>query len=174
MPLGPVISVFVETLILAPLALALALGDAHAAPGPTSAGGPAAIFGHDLGTSAMLACSGPLTGGPLILFSYAARRIPYATLGLVQYLNPTLQFMVAVALFGEPFTVLARDRLPADLGRARALFVGGLASGEGGAQPGDEPRHGVLSLEEAEEARVGEALGDDVVEERERAGPSSR
>ena len=44
----------------------------------------------------MLALSGPLTGGPLILFSYAARRIPYATLGLVQYLNPTLQFVVAV------------------------------------------------------------------------------
>ena len=67
-------------------------------------GRPGGMFGHDLATSAMLACSGPLTGGPLILFSYAARRIPYATLGLVQYLNPTLQFIVAVALFGEPFT----------------------------------------------------------------------
>ena len=53
----------------------------------------------------MLAFSGILTGGPLILFSYAARRIPYATLGLVQYLNPTLQFFVAVLLFGEPFTL---------------------------------------------------------------------
>jgi len=52
----------------------------------------------------MLAFSGILTGGPLILFSYAARRIPYATLGLVQYLNPTLQFFVAVLVFGEPFT----------------------------------------------------------------------
>ena len=52
-----------------------------------------------------LAFSGILTGGPLILFSYAARRIPYATLGLVQYLNPTLQFFVAVLVFGEPFTL---------------------------------------------------------------------
>jgi chloramphenicol-sensitive protein RarD len=41
---------------------------------------------------------------PLILFSYAARRIPYATLGLIQYLNPTLQFVVAVTLFGERLT----------------------------------------------------------------------
>ena len=56
-------------------------------------------------TSLLLACSGPLTGGPLLLFSYAARRIPYATVGLVQYLNPTLQFAVAVAVFGEAFTV---------------------------------------------------------------------
>ena len=45
-----------------------------------------------------------MTGGPLILFSYAARRIRLATLGLVQYINPTLQFTVAVAVFGEPFT----------------------------------------------------------------------
>jgi chloramphenicol-sensitive protein RarD len=52
----------------------------------------------------MLAFSGPLTGGPLILFSYAARRIPYATVGLVQYLNPTMQFAIAALLFGEPFT----------------------------------------------------------------------
>ena len=90
---GPVMSVFVETLLLAPLALAWLAG-LH--------GG---AFGQDWGTSAMLAFSGPLTGGPLMLFAYAARRIPYATVGLVQYLNPTLQFAVAVALFGEPFSV---------------------------------------------------------------------
>ena len=42
---------------------------------------------------------------PLVLFSYAARRIAYATLGLIQYLNPTLQFAIAVLAFGEPFTV---------------------------------------------------------------------
>jgi chloramphenicol-sensitive protein RarD len=38
------------------------------------------------------------------MFAYSARRIPYATVGLVQYLNPTLQFFVAVLAFGEPFT----------------------------------------------------------------------
>jgi chloramphenicol-sensitive protein RarD len=48
--------------------------------------------------------SGPLTAVPLILFSYASRRVRMATVGLVQYLNPTLQFVCAVLVFGEPFT----------------------------------------------------------------------
>ena len=100
---GPLLSVFVETLILSPLAL-LWLWGMHTGAWTDIGGRPGGMFGHDLATSAMLACSGPLTGGPLILFSYATRRIPYVTLGLVQYLNPTLQFIVAVALFGQPFT----------------------------------------------------------------------
>jgi chloramphenicol-sensitive protein RarD len=101
--LGPVISVFFETLILAPLGLVWLWG-MHTGAWTDLGGRTGGAFGHDLSTSAMLAFSGPLTGGPLILFSYAARRIPYATLGLVQYLNPTLQFAIAVAVFGEPFT----------------------------------------------------------------------
>lgn len=101
--LGPVISVFIETLILAPLAL-IWLWGMHTGAWTDLGGRTGGMFGRDLATSAMLAFSGVLTGGPLILFSYAARRIPYATLGLVQYLNPTLQFTVAVALFGEAFT----------------------------------------------------------------------
>ena len=52
----------------------------------------------------MLMTSGLMTAGPLMLFSYASRRITLATLGLVQYLNPTLQFICAVAVFGEVFT----------------------------------------------------------------------
>lgn len=101
--LGPVLSVFVETLLLAPLALLWLVGvDAF---GWTDIGGRAGgVFGRDWATSALLVVSGPLTAGPLILFSYAARRISYALLGLVQYLNPTLQFAAAVVVFGEPFT----------------------------------------------------------------------
>ena len=102
--LGPVVSVFVETLLLAPLALVWLWG-MHTGAWTDIGGRSGGMFGRDWGTSAMLALSGPLTGGPLMLFAYAARRIPYATLGLVQYLNPTLQFAVAVALFGEAFTV---------------------------------------------------------------------
>lgn len=104
MPLGPVVSVFLETLILTPLALVWLWG-VHTGAWTDFDGRPGGLFGRDLGTSAMLAFSGILTGGPLILFSYAARRIPYATLGLVQYLNPTLQFVVAVLVFGEAFTL---------------------------------------------------------------------
>jgi chloramphenicol-sensitive protein RarD len=63
------------------------------------------IFGRDLGLSALLILSGPLTAVPLALFSYAAKRASMATIGLVQYVNPSLQFFCAVLLFGEPMTV---------------------------------------------------------------------
>ena len=45
-----------------------------------------------------------MTGLPLILFSAAARRVRLSTVGLVQYLNPTLQFGCAVLFFGNPIT----------------------------------------------------------------------
>ena len=41
---------------------------------------------------------------PLLLFTAAARRLPYSTLGMLQFLAPTLQFLIAVLLYGEPFT----------------------------------------------------------------------
>jgi chloramphenicol-sensitive protein RarD len=100
---GPVMSVFLETLLLGPVAL-LWLWGLHGGSWSDLGGRAGGFFGRDWATSLMLAFSGPLTGGPLMLFAYAARRIPYATVGLVQYLNPTLQFAVAVALFGEPFS----------------------------------------------------------------------
>ena len=95
LPLGPVVSVTCEILILLPvwlLLLALAHGRGEGA------------FGRELWDSALLILSGPLTALPLILFSYAARRVPMATVGLMQYINPTLQFFCAVLVFGEPFT----------------------------------------------------------------------
>jgi chloramphenicol-sensitive protein RarD len=117
-PLGPGLSVFVETVILAPLALAWLWG-VHGGHFIDIGGRSGAVFGRDLGMSAMLVFSGPLTATPLMLFAYAARRIAYGTLGLIQYLNPTLQFLVAVLLFGEPFTVWHAIAFP--------LIWGGLA-----------------------------------------------
>ena len=100
----PAQSVFLETLLLAPAALVWLFG-LYAGIWADPSGRPGAWFGRDLWVSGLLVLSGPLmTGGPLMLFSYAARNIRLATLGLVQYLNPTLQFGVAVGLFGEPFT----------------------------------------------------------------------
>ncbi|MEO7654108.1 MAG: EamA family transporter RarD, partial [Sphingomicrobium sp.] len=44
------------------------------------------------------------TTTPLLLFTAAARRLPYSTLGMLQFLAPTLQFLLAVLVYGEPFT----------------------------------------------------------------------
>lgn len=93
---GPVVSVTAEVLILAPIALSWLLY-VHNQP-------DSGAFGRDLSDSLFLALSGPLTALPLILFSYASRRLGFATLGLVLYLNPTLQFGVAVWVFAEPVT----------------------------------------------------------------------
>jgi chloramphenicol-sensitive protein RarD len=89
--MGPVLSVMAEVLLLAPLA-ALWI----------------ATHGEGLAlgwrTHGLLALSGVLTGGPLVLFAYAARRVRLATLGLGQYINPSLQFVIAVTWFAEPLT----------------------------------------------------------------------
>ena len=96
---GPVVSVTAEVLVLSPLALGY-LASQHW--GWFGAG--AGHFGQDLRTSAMLAFSGVITALPLMYFSYASRRITMASLGLAQYLNPTLQFFCATLVFGEPFS----------------------------------------------------------------------
>jgi chloramphenicol-sensitive protein RarD len=59
-------------------------------------------FGHaGAGHTALLILAGPITAVPLLLFAAAATRIPLSTLGLLQYLTPTLQFVIGVTLFGE-------------------------------------------------------------------------
>lgn len=64
----------------------------------------AAIFGTSSADSALLALAGIVSTTPLLLFTGAARRIPYSTLGMLQFLAPTLQFLCAVWLYGEVFT----------------------------------------------------------------------
>lgn len=85
----------IETLILAPFALAYLWWLSQTG---------ALAFGTDTGTSLLLAAGGVVTAVPLLLFAAAARRMPYATLGLLQYLAPTLQFLLAVLVYGEPLT----------------------------------------------------------------------
>ena len=100
---GPVVSVTAEVLLVAPLSLVWLWG-VHNLGWQGLTGRNLATFGSDLSDSLLLMLSGPLTGFPLILFSYASRRLRLATVGLVSYLNPTLQFLVAVVIFAEPFT----------------------------------------------------------------------
>jgi len=103
-PAGPVVSVTGEVVLLTPLALIWLYG-VHEAGWTGLTGRNVATFGHDLSDSLLLILSGPLTATPLILFSYAAKRASYATIGLVGYINPTLQFLVATFVFRESFTL---------------------------------------------------------------------
>jgi chloramphenicol-sensitive protein RarD len=66
-------------------------------------------LGHATTTTELLLVStGLVTAAPLLLFNSAARRLPLSTLGFLQYLGPTCQFVLAVGVYGEPF---ARDQL---------------------------------------------------------------
>ena len=59
-------------------------------------------FGSDSSISLLLMAGGIVTAMPLLLFATAARRMSYAALGFVQYLAPTVQFLLGLFVFGEP------------------------------------------------------------------------
>jgi chloramphenicol-sensitive protein RarD len=63
-------------------------------------------FGH-LGTNVtlLLAFSGVVTALPLLLFARAAKSIPLTLLGILQYIAPTVQFLLGIFLYQEPFTL---------------------------------------------------------------------
>ncbi|HET6440390.1 MAG TPA: EamA family transporter RarD [Anaeromyxobacter sp.] len=90
----PIGGLLAETAILAPLALGLVLFRARAGVG---------AFGHDLRTSALLAAAGPITTVPLVWFAVGVRQLPLSTVGILQYLTPTLQFLLGALLYREPF-----------------------------------------------------------------------
>lgn len=92
-PLGALEGLAMETLVIAPVALAalLAIG---AQRGGVFAGDPPGLV-------AMLVAAGPVTALPLLLFAAGARRITLVTLGALQYLSPTVQFVLGVWWFGE-------------------------------------------------------------------------
>lgn len=61
-------------------------------------------FGHAGGvTTALLVLGGIVTAAPLLLFAGGIRRVPLTTMGLLQYINPTIQIIIGVYLYGEPF-----------------------------------------------------------------------
>jgi chloramphenicol-sensitive protein RarD len=85
----------VESIFLTPLALAWLLWlQGH---GESS-------FLQSRVTDALLILGGAVTAIPLLMFTAAAKRLPYSTLGFLQYIAPSLQFLLAVLVFGEPLT----------------------------------------------------------------------
>jgi chloramphenicol-sensitive protein RarD len=85
-----------EVLLLAPLALVYVGWLNHAG---------LSHFGASARFSALLALSGVVTAIPLIWFVLGVQRLRLSTVGLLQYLNPTIQFLIAVFVFGERFTI---------------------------------------------------------------------
>ncbi len=94
-PVGALVGLTVETGLAAPVALVYL---AFLTP----------PFGHvltaDWGTRALLLGAGVATALPMLAFASAATRLRYTTLGMLQYLAPTLQLACAVLIYGEPFS----------------------------------------------------------------------
>lgn len=93
--LGPIAGLTVETIVLLPLAAGLLLWRAYTGEG---------ALGHASATvQAYVLSAGVITSIPLLLFAHGARRIKLTTLGLLQYIAPTVQFLIGLLVYREPF-----------------------------------------------------------------------
>jgi chloramphenicol-sensitive protein RarD len=94
---GPATGLFAETVVVAPFALAFVAFD---------------IATRGIGVHAdpvqmlLLVLTGPATAIPLLLFAYGVRRLRLTTIGMFQYLAPSIQFLLAITLFGEALNPL--------------------------------------------------------------------
>ena len=95
-PVDSIEGLTIETALLSPFALVWILLLQSRGEGLFLAGDPM--------TDLLLTVAGAITAVPLLLFTAAARRLPYSTLGFLQYIAPSLQFLLAVLVFGERFT----------------------------------------------------------------------
>lgn len=113
-PVGSLPGLTIESAILLLPACGIAWWYAQSPAGPS--------FGKDPWLSAVIALSGVVTAVPLLLFAIAAKRMNYSTLGFIQYLAPTIVFLLGLTVFGE-------ELKPAQLGSflliwtAVAIFV---------------------------------------------------
>ncbi|EXI87413.1 MAG: putative chloramphenical resistance permease RarD [Candidatus Accumulibacter regalis] len=94
LPVDSISGLWLETLAMLPVCALYALWQAD--------NGHAVFTGHDLTTALLLACAGALTALPLMAFAAATQRLDLASVGMLMYINPTLQFFTAVWIFGEP------------------------------------------------------------------------
>ena len=90
---NPIISVATETTLIAPIALLYIFYIRLQYQGSGFS------FGYSISELALLIASGLLTALPLVLFSNAVQSLRYSTVGLINYVNPTLQFLIAVFIF---------------------------------------------------------------------------
>lgn len=103
-PLDPISALSLETLFVAPIAIALLCYFPIVTSGL-----------HDPASNKniiLLLCSGLVTVAPLFLFGYAARKISLSTLGMIQFMNPTCQFLIGKFVFHEPFSFVKMLSFP--------------------------------------------------------------
>ncbi len=96
-PLGALVGLTAETTLLAPLAAGWLLW---------SCATPAEAFGSSPGQVLLVLCTGLATAAPLLCFSHATRSISLTTLGILQFIGPTLQFLIGWLAYGEPMDAL--------------------------------------------------------------------
>lgn len=93
--LGPMNGLTVETILLFPLALGALLWWHHAGTG--------ALGRVDAWEHTLILSAGVITAIPLLLFAQGAQRVQLSTLGLLQYISPSVQFLLGLFLYDEPF-----------------------------------------------------------------------
>lgn len=94
-PLGPLYGLTLETGIVFPVALIYLL--------MVEFSGTGSFLHTDALTNILLIGAGAVTTIPLLLFASAAKQIPLSMIGLLQYVAPTLQFLIGVFIYKEPF-----------------------------------------------------------------------
>ncbi|WP_260483355.1 EamA family transporter RarD [Sphingomicrobium flavum] len=117
---GAAPGLFIETILLSPLfflwlAIFRDMGDP--------------LMGPTTFHTVLLILSGAVTALPLLLFTEGARRLPYSTIGIIQFIAPTLQFLLGVLLFGEEFTPVRMFAFAA-IWTAMALYIWALVKPE--------------------------------------------
>jgi chloramphenicol-sensitive protein RarD len=93
-PVDALSGLWLETLAMLPVCGIYAIWQAQ--------NGHAVFAAHDASTAALLVGAGIITAVPLMAFAAATQRLDLATVGMLMYINPTLQFITAVWIFGEP------------------------------------------------------------------------
>jgi chloramphenicol-sensitive protein RarD len=94
-PLGSLYGLTLETALVFPIALAYLVF--------ANSSGYGAFLHEGLWTDILLIGTGVVTSIPLLLFASAARQIPLTMIGILQYVAPTIQFLIGVFLYHEPF-----------------------------------------------------------------------
>jgi chloramphenicol-sensitive protein RarD len=89
---GSTTGLFVETLLLSPLVIGYMIWS-FATEGLGAHADPATAF--------WLLMTGPGTAAPLLLFAFAVQRLRYTTIGMLQYIAPSIAFVLAIVIFGE-------------------------------------------------------------------------